>query len=198
MNIYQGYNAYVTYLAVRQHFTSDYDYFKYNGKVKANQDSFLKRRDKFFFAKIDKKYDKKELLYFFVSNFVDHEDVWSGNLVSDKSEHIFNEWKKRIQSLAYNFKEQCETLFDEQFDEVFEVQEYSHPLLLRKFMQREVQPETMVILDDVLGYIKRWDKDIDEEIIWPKIKQQIVNYKPFMSYDKDRYKNILKKVVLSR
>ena len=65
-------------------------------------------------------------------------------------------------------------------------------------MQREVQPETMVILDDVLGYIKRWDKDIDEEIIWPKIKQQIVNYKPFMSYDKDRYKNILKKVVLSR
>lgn len=198
MNIYQGYNAYVTYLAIRQHFTSDYDYFKYNGKVKANQDSFLKRRDKFFFAKIDKKYDKKELLYFFVSNFVDHEDVWSGNLVSDKSEHIFNEWKKRIQSLAYNFKGQCEFLFEDKFDEVFEVQEYSHPLLLRKFMQREVQPETMVILDDVLGYIKRWDKEIDEEIIWPKIKQQIVNYKPFMSYDKDKYKNILKKVVLSR
>ena len=165
--------------------------------MKANQDSFLKRRDKFFFAKIDKKYDKKELLYFFVANFVEHEDVWSGNLVSDKSEHVFYEWKKRIQSMSYKFKEQCEVLFEDGLDRAFEVDEYSHPILLRKFMQRRVHPETMVILDDILGYVKRWDKNINEEIIWPKLKQQIVNYKPFMSYDKDKYKNILKKVVLS-
>ena len=53
MDIYQGYNAYITYLAIKQHFTSpEYDFIKYNGKVRASKDSFLKRRDKFFFDSI--------------------------------------------------------------------------------------------------------------------------------------------------
>ena len=46
MNISEGINAYKTYLAIKQHFTSNYDYKKYNGKVKATEESFLKRRDR--------------------------------------------------------------------------------------------------------------------------------------------------------
>ena len=45
-NIYEGFKAYKLYLAVKNHFTTSYDYFKYNGKVNAKEDSFLKRRDK--------------------------------------------------------------------------------------------------------------------------------------------------------
>ena len=43
----EGFDAYKVYLALRQHFTSVYDYFKYNGKVRAGVESFLKRKDKF-------------------------------------------------------------------------------------------------------------------------------------------------------
>ena len=32
-NVYEGINAYKTYLAIRNHFNTDYDYFKYNGKI---------------------------------------------------------------------------------------------------------------------------------------------------------------------
>lgn len=197
MDLYQGYNAYLTYLALRSHFTSDYDYYKYHGKVRASRESFLKRNDKFFFAKLEKRMKKNELVYFFVANFIDHDDVWVGNLVNDASEDIYTAWKKRIQSLAYNFKNECEYLGSYDFNSLFEVAEYSHPLLLRKYMQKEVSPETMVIMDSVLGFINRWNKTIDDTIIWPKVRDKLLNYKPFMSFDKDRYKKIMKETFIN-
>ena len=197
MNIYQGYNAYITYLALKQHFTTNYDFIKYNGKVKANQDSFLKRRDKFFFAKLEKRYKKDELIYFFVSNFVDHDNVWAGNLVSDHSESVYNEWKKRIQSLTYNFKQQCEMLAEYDFNGLFEVKEYQHPQLLRMYMRKIIHPETMIIIDSCVDYLKIWDKEIDDDLIWPKQKLLLDKYKPFMSFNKDKYKKIMKNVFIN-
>ena len=47
-----GLEAYSTYLAVRNHFkTKNYDYFKYNGKIKVNEDKFRTRRDHYQFEK---------------------------------------------------------------------------------------------------------------------------------------------------
>ena len=43
----KGFAAYVTFLAIKQHFTVDsYDFFKYNGKVNAKYDSFVTKNDK--------------------------------------------------------------------------------------------------------------------------------------------------------
>ena len=44
----EGYDAYCLYLAINNHFHSDsYDFFKYNGKVSAKLESFMKRKDKY-------------------------------------------------------------------------------------------------------------------------------------------------------
>ena len=53
----EGFDAYCLYLAVNNHFHTDsYDFFKYNGKVSAKLESFLKRKDKYHFAKLSRKY----------------------------------------------------------------------------------------------------------------------------------------------
>jgi hypothetical protein len=109
-NVYEGLKAYKTYLAIRNHFNTDYDYFKYNGKLKVSNDSFLKRRDKFFFAKLERNYRNNELIYFFVANFLDNDSSWSGSLVGSESEKKYLEWRKRIESLKYNFKTECEKI----------------------------------------------------------------------------------------
>ena len=195
MDIYQGYNAYITYLAIKQHFTSpEYDFIKYNGKVRASQDSFLKRRDKFFFAKLQKKFKREELIYFFVSNFVYNNNVWSGNLVSDNSESVYNNYKKKIQSLSYNFEQECMTLVEYDFNSLFTVEEYSHPLLLRKMMQKKISVETVIIMNEVLNFIKKWEIIIDDDLIWPKQKLIIDKYRPFMSFDKQKYRKIMKNI----
>ena len=110
-DVAEGFDAYKTYLALKQHFTSDYDYFKYNGKVRANVDAFLKRRDKFFFRKLSKKYTKDELVNFFVSNFI-VSDNWIGNLISQESEDNYVQFKKRMESLGYSVRNELHFLFD--------------------------------------------------------------------------------------
>ena len=48
------FESYKTFLAVKSHFTTSYDYIKYNGKVNATQSSFEVRKDKYQYYKLSK------------------------------------------------------------------------------------------------------------------------------------------------
>ena len=49
----EAFQAYKTYVAIKNHFTSKtYDFFKYNGRTKASRSTFEKRNDKYFFSKL--------------------------------------------------------------------------------------------------------------------------------------------------
>lgn len=202
MNIYEGIDAYKTYLAIRNHFKTDYDFFKYNGKMKLSQDSFLKRRDKFFFAKLERKYKKKELVYFFVANFINDENMWSGSLVGAESERIYLEWLKYAESLKYNFRLDCEKLQnelemkDQKFDDLFTINNNSHPILLSKLLGGHMSIETFSIMDIVLNFTARWNKVIDD-FSYDNVKLKVAKYKPFLPVDKDVYKEIMRKVFTS-
>ena len=135
-NIYEGFNAYKLYLAVKNHFTTNYDFFKYNGKVNAKEDSFLKRRDKFFFAKLQRKYNNDQLRDLFVSNFADGEDFWIGNVLTQKAESVYTEWKARQMKLSYILEQDLKFLLDYynernlDFNSLF-VMENGDPILLQ-------------------------------------------------------------------
>jgi hypothetical protein len=65
MSIYSTKDAfamYIYYLALKKHFTSNYDFFKYNGKVTASIDAFENRNDKYHFYKLSKRSDGKEFI----------------------------------------------------------------------------------------------------------------------------------------
>jgi len=202
MNIYEGADAYRTYLAIRNHFKTDYDFFKYNGKMKVSNDSFLKRRDKFFFAKLERKYRKNELVYFFTANFIKDEGMWSGALVGSESEKVYQEWLKYAESLKYNFRLDCEKIQDDldsknlKFDDLFTINNNSHPMLLSKLLGGHISIETFSIMDIILSFTTRWDKTIDD-FSYDSIKRKVVKYKPFLHIDKDVYKEIMRKVFTS-
>lgn len=193
-DIYRGLRAYQKYIAIRNHFTTNYDYFKYKGKSSASGDSFLKRKDKFFFAKLEKNYKPAELTYYFVSQFVDGDTVWSGNLVSEQSAERYREWKKRVQSLRKIFREDIEGLSHVPFNDWFEVEEYDHPVLLKQFMRKDIRPESMIIIDMVVGYLERWNKQMnDPSGLWDNYYKTLTKYKPFIATDVvvKTYKDIL-------
>ena len=55
------FDAYKTYLALKNHFTkSTYDYHKYNKKTRASLQSFYKRKDRFWFEKVSRQKTEKE------------------------------------------------------------------------------------------------------------------------------------------
>lgn len=202
-NVYEGLTAYKNYLAIKNHFNTNYDYFKYNGKLKVSNDSFLKRRDKFFFAKLERLYKGNELTYFFVANFVDSDNSWSGSLVGSESEMKFINWKKRIQSLKYNFKTECEKIKNEmekeniKFNELFMVLEGNHPYLLRWYLGKHISLETFTIMDGVLNFTKQWTLDLKDDIIYYSARDLSLNYKPFLQVDTGTYRKIMKDVFYS-
>jgi len=66
---------------------------------------------------------------------------------------------------------------------------------LKMVLSKKICVETFVILEDILSFAKRLDKDIMETVLWPKLHDRIVRYKPFLKYDIPRYKMTLRKKV---
>ena len=197
-NIYEGFNAYKLYLAVKNHFTTNYDFFKYNGKVNAKEDSFLKRRDKFFFAKLQRKYKNDQLRDLFVSNFADGEDFWIGNVLTQKAESVYTEWKARQMKLSYILEQDLKFLLDYynernlDFNSLF-VMENGHPILLQCVLRNDIYVETMIIIDRVLNYSRRWNKVLDDPV-WTEFKKRMDKYSPFVLFEAEKGKKILRKV----
>ena len=197
-NIYEGFGAYKLYLAVRNHFTSSYDFFKYNGKVNAKEESFLKRKDKFFFAKLQRKYNDDQLRDLFVSNFADGEDFWIGNVLTQKAEAVYSEWKARQIKLSYIFEQDLKFLKDYysernlDFNSLF-VMEDGHPILLQCVLRNDIFVETMIIIDKTSNYSRKWNKVLDDPV-WTEFKKRMDKYSPFIKFDNEKGKNLLRKV----
>ena len=202
MDIYEGFAAYQTYVAIRNHFKQDsYDYFKYNGKTRVGQDSFLKRKDKFFFAKLQRRLSASELVYFFVANFVADDSNWSGSLVTENSMTVYTNWQKTIQSLSYNFEQDCCILKEvvdnsgKKFDNLFSC-DGNHPALLKLYLGKQITLETLVIINKVLRFSKVWEKNLDDDIVWQNVGRLLDKYSSFVQVDTDKYKAIMQKTFI--
>ena len=192
------FDCYKTYLALKNHFTKDnYDYFVYCGKVRANLQSFYKRKDRFWFEKLSRNKTDQEVVDFFVANFIEADDpasLWIGNIIRG-GDVYYKDWQKRIQSLSYKFKEETEKLFrDNKFEEVFDCSK-SHPVLLKMFLSGKISLETMVIYDRIFLYGKNFDKKLKDPV-WETVSMKMKKYSPFIHIDVFRYKKILKEVVM--
>ena len=192
------FDAYRCYLSLKNHFTKDhYDYIKYRGKTRATHQAFYKRKDRFWFEKFARQKSDKEVEEFFVSNFIystDPETMWIGEMMKE-GEGRYTDWKKKVQSLSYIFREEVESLFDDkEVDEVFDCSK-GHPPILKKYLGGDITLETMVICDIIFGYAKNFDKKLKDPV-WETVSRKIRKYSPFLNIDVFRYKKILKEVVI--
>jgi hypothetical protein len=46
----------------------------------------------------------------------------------------------------------------------------------------------MVILEELVSYEKSWDKQLEDDIIWPELKKLMNDYKRFLTIDREQYK----------
>jgi hypothetical protein len=197
---YPGYNAYKTYVALKNHFTSDsYDYFKYKGRVRVKEESFLKRKDKFYFEKIEKKY-QEDLVGFFVSHLISDQTSWIGTMIGDQAERVFNDWKKRKQSLKYSFREDMISIRDYMdkndimFDNIFICVDDQHPIILKLLIAEEISIESFIILDRVLNFIRHINHFLLDEYIWLEYNKKVKKYSPFVVTDRKEYLTVMKNV----
>tara|TARA_B100000902_G_C27257779_1_gene888895 strand:- start:919 stop:1515 length:597 start_codon:yes stop_codon:yes gene_type:complete len=192
------FECYKTYLAMKNHFTKDkYDYHKYCGRSRASLQSFYKRKDRYFFEKMSRAHPDKEIEDYFVANFAsckDPETLWIGEIIKEGDSN-FTRWKKKVQSLSYTFKEDADVLFDREVDKVFDCNN-GHPHILKSYLGGYTTLETLVICDRILGYVKNFDKKLNDPV-WQTVSRRIKKYTPFLNINVPHYKKVLREVVIN-
>lgn len=178
--------GYREYLALKNHFTkASYNYFKYNGKVKVNPETFKKRRDYYFFTKLIKHKDPKHLI---IANLVDNPSKWIGEIVNE-GEDVYKAWAKRTQSFTYVFKEELGQMYED-FNKNFKL-EHGHPKVLQLYIEKKISLETLIVLVDLVRCYSYFDKNMKGDILWEEISFKMQKYKPFLEYERTKYKQIL-------
>ena len=187
-----GYEAFTVYNALKLHFSSEkYDYFKYKAKSRVTIGTFERRKDKYYFYKLSRQQREDDYVQFLVSNFIENPNLWVGELLQEES---LSKYKKRmavIQSLSYNFKNDCEVLRSvvEEPNNIF-LTKGEYPVLLTKTLQKEINVETLCILNSLVNFFPLWQKKIQDTIHWPNFYMKCVKYTPFIEYDKSKFRQI--------
>ena len=191
------FDAYKQYLSLKNHFTKEkYDYHKYCGKSRATVKSFYKRKDRFWFEKLARNKSDREVVEFFVSNFVTCTDpgkLWIGEMIRE-GEGRYTSWKRRTQSLSYVFKEEMESMLANQDINSAFASASGHSPMLKGYLSGDISLETMVICDKILGYRTDYDKKLTDPV-WETVSMRMRKYSPFLNIDVFHYKKILKEMV---
>lgn len=190
-----GYQAYQIYQSLKLHFTTDYDAVKYNYKTSVKQSSFDRRRDRYFFEKLSRRFNKEELIHYFTANLIENQKVWIG----DMSDEIYSAYVARYDKLTYMFDEDVKFLYNKgyTFDQLCSITEdCSTNPLLEALRAHEIRLETVVLLDILVNFLKRLRSIISDPLgINKQMIDMLIKYKPIM-LQKPLPKNKIKDKIL--
>ena len=193
-----GFEAYKIYLAVKLHFTSkarSYDFHRHLGKTTARLETFTKRRDRYFFHKLSKSYNSNTIVDYFVSNFVTNTNLWVGDIIGKTGDDNYKQWSKKIEALHYYYEQDIDYILEQdyKFDDLFKSVNGQHPPILKMFLSKRINFETVLILDEILSFTKQLNKNINEKVLWPKLYDRMIRYRAFLNYNLTKYKMTLKR-----
>ena len=193
-----GFEAFSIYNSLKLHFSQQsYDYFKYNGKSNITITSFENRKDKYHFYKLSRKYNQEDYINFLVGNFILNEKTWAGDLLKPEAEANYLRRMKYLQSMTYSFETECKYIFDDldNPNDVLKSLDDDYPVLLLMAFRKEIQPETLVMLNALLNFFPAWTKQITETIRWPDYRLRMLKYASFVPFDSVKYRLKLKEVI---
>ena len=190
-----GFKAYKYYMAIKLHFTSSkYDVFEPRGPVKGTRDTFLSRNDRYIFEKLAQKYDDREIIQFFVSNFAYGNDTAIyGN---SEAEELYSEWQRRKQSITKIFIDDLTNIMNmcdvHRFttDGILKSKNGELPVLTSMFLSGKITIETMRMIDDIEPFLHSWENDPMLKIVMGDKLLRAEKLKGFVKYDKDKITKI--------
>ena len=113
------------------------------------------------------------------------------------------DYKKRKEAFAYHFKQDCGNIVSDfgrrnlSFNDGFLCSGGQHPRMLRLLIQKKISFQTAVVLNHFLGFVKNWDKEITEKVVWPEISLKVARVKPFINFNATECKLIMKEVFVN-
>lgn len=175
-----AFNAYKTYTAVKQHFTSDsYDLFKYNGKVRATESAFMKRKDKPMFFKLSRLDDVANRVVATIIASRNPDKVWVADVVSGDGIKAYDAWSERINDLEHVLVRDFAHFADDPADNL----KTSTPLL-RLMASQTVCIESVALFIAATGRMSTLDAALQDNLRWPSYRRLLTKYLPFIPADR--------------
>ena len=178
-------DVYLMYCAMKAHFgKTDYNFIKYGGKSRVSRNSFFKRKDRYFFVKLSKKYKtENEIRNYFVANFMMEQRGYVANF----NDENYEKWQNRQNNFHDIFTNEIQPMIQD-FNSLFEIKKLEHPKLMKEYLGKRISLETLIILDELVEYSKKWNEHLKDDILWPDLKKLMNNYKWFLTFDKKQYR----------
>ena len=178
-------DVYLMYCAMKAHFVkTDYNFIKYGGKSRVSRNSFFKRKDRYFFVKLSKKYKtENEIRNYFVANFMMEQRGYVANF----NDENYEKWQNRQNNFHDIFTNEIQPMIQD-FNSLFEIKKSEHPKLMKEYLGKRISLETLIILDELVEYSKKWNEHLKDDILWPDLKKLMNNYKWFLTFDKKQYR----------
>ena len=179
-NKLNGYETYQIYQALRLHFTTDYDAVKYNFKTAVKVDTFEKRRDRYFFEKLSRNYNREQLIEYFTANLVHNPNKWIGEFEDsrlneyisrkEKLTYLVTEDMKKMSNKGYTFDELCSLSDDKTWNPLIEA-----------LRSDEIHIETVTIIDILVNFLNRVKSEINDPLdINKEVIDLVLKYKLIM------------------
>ena len=192
-----GFKAYKYYMAIKLHFTKDnFDVFKNRGNVKGTREAFNARNDRYLFERLARKFPvDKDLIQFYVANFAYGNDasVYS----YEEAESNLLEWQKRKQSITKMFSDDVATILltahkhKLKKEDIFDFTSNTYPVILKLFLGKQINIETVRILDDTFNMVESWKMNTSMILLWENDIRRIEKSKGFVKYEQAKTDKVL-------
>lgn len=175
-----AFDAYKTYTAVKQHFTSDsYDIFKYHGKVRASESSFMKRRDKPMFFRLSRLDDIPNRVVATIIASRNPDKVWVADVVSSEGLRAYDAWVVRTSDIEALLVRDLAHFADNPADNL-----KSSTPLIRLMTTETVSIESVALFIAATGRLSTLDSALQDNLRWPAYRKLITKYLPFIPVDR--------------
>jgi hypothetical protein len=158
-----GYQTYQIYQSLKLHFTSDYDAVKYNYRTAVKRDTFERRRDRYFFEKLSRRFNKEKLIHYFTSNLIRNPNTWIG----DMKDEVYNDYIARYDKLTYMVTQDMKLMAEKgySFDQICSTSDNnSTNPLLESLRSDEIQFESVVLVDILVNFLGRLKSDLSDPL----------------------------------
>lgn len=180
-----GWTIYRAYLAIKRHYTSEeYDYFKYNGLVKASREKFEDRNDHLMFKHLAKDKDWFDRI---IANQAYGNNPWIGDILDDTE--YYQKFITRKQSLMYLLQNDIRKFHN--FQDACRVDTSMHPEIFQEYIQGNVSLETISIIGHVTRLFNYWDKVMTDPL-WKDQRLKIMKHHRFLKYDRQKVLDIVR------
>lgn len=191
-----GFKAYRYYLALKLHFTKEsYNVFENRGNLKVSYDAFRARNDSYLFEKLSKKYSNdRDYIQYIVANYA----YGNTNFLYDENlaQAYYTQWIKVKESITRTFDNDLETIQYESeknsidINCIFNCTLNDIPYIIKLYLGKMIQPQTMSILNDFNRMIPEWESEPTLNIFFEDEMLRLKKLKGFFTYDKEKLEKI--------